>query len=78
VSDDSGINVQVDDDSEIDSHFSLAIVVVADVLLTIPLALVILINDIVTEEVAVVVALPTTDIIAIDVVVELAVTVALG
>jgi hypothetical protein len=78
VSDDSGINVQVDDDSEIDSHFSLAIVVVADVLLTIPLALVILINDIVTEEVAVVVALPTTDIIALDVVVELAVTVALG
>jgi hypothetical protein len=77
VSDDSGINVQVDDDSEIDSHFSLAIVVVADVLLTIPLALVILINDIVTEEVAVVVALPTTDIIALDVVVELAVTVAL-
>jgi hypothetical protein len=77
VSDDSGINVQVDDDSEIDSHFSLAIVVVADVLLTIPLALVILINDIVTEEVAVVDALPATDIIALDVVVELAVTVAL-
>ena len=78
MSDDSGINVQVDDDSEIDSHFSLAIVVVADVLLTIPLAVVILINDILTEEVAVVDALPTTDIIALDVVVELAVTVALG